>query len=114
MGLRPMQEFQEKSKDIKQYMASINKLGKSQVPEDRVRAQELQQTLLEKHPDYKRILTASSAMQNMSAFIRNVYHTDKMTKHEKRQAIDGVYYQMIEMARGTKKAALQGAEESEE
>ena len=114
MGVKPIQELQEKKKQIDQYVASINKLSKSQIPEDRARAMELQQTLQEKHPDYRRILSVSSAMQNMGKFINNVNKTDKMTKHEKRQAIDGVYYQMIEMARGTKKATLQADQESEE
>jgi hypothetical protein len=114
MGGRIMQDFNEQVKNINQYQASISKLDKSQNPEDRMRMAETQQRLLKEYPDYRRILNASQAIQNMRQFVHNVYLTTKMNKHEKRQAIDGTYYQMIEMARGTKKSTLQGDEESEE
>jgi len=114
MGGGIMQDFNERVKNINQYQASVKKLSKSQDPADRETMVETQQKLLKEYPDYQRILNASRAMQNMRQFIHNVYRTTEMNKHEKRQAIDGTYYQMIEMARGTKKSTLQGDEESEE
>jgi hypothetical protein len=114
MGGGIMQEFNSRVKNIGEYQASIKKLSKSLNPDDKARAMETQQKLLQEYPDYQRIINASRAMQNMRQFIHNVYKTPNMNKHEKRQAIDGVYYQMIEMAKGTKKSTLQGDEESEE
>lgn len=114
MGSGIMQDFNDRVKNIEEYQASIKKLSKTGLPEDQARAIETQQKLLKEYPDFQRVLNASRAMQNMRRFIHNVYKTPDMTKHEKRQAIDGVYYQMIEMARGTKKATLQADQESEE
>lgn len=114
MGGGVMQDFNDHVKDIGEYQASIKKLSKSENPEDRARALETQAKLLKDYPDFQRVLNASHAIQNMRQFVHNVYGTTEMNKHEKRQAIDGVYYQMIEMAKGTKKSTLQGEQESEE